>query len=292
MGFRSIKQYVQALYSNGTSLETSFQKTTGASAYTAGAWYDLTLCAGSPRSNVYPGNLLEATRLYYKSAGNLWHGGPVGPATMHVKGAHTETVSATVAPSALMLCDFIMFYPMIDFDNSSEQDFDNTPRSLDRYADGNGLRMFIVSTSDIGSGIANLTVQYTNERGQTGRNLGLQVQNAASAQAGRIIHSGVSAKNYGPFLPLQAGDAGVRSVDWVTLDNGTGGGWCTLVICKPLLTIPLLTVGVPSERDYFVDIPSLPQVRDNAYLGWLMFAGAAVPASSVIRGRVEFVWNS
>ena len=293
MGFKSIKQYVQALYSSGQGFETPFHKTVGSFPYVAGAWYDLTLIAGSPRSNVYPGNLLEATTLTYLKAGNLWHGGPVSPATMHVKAAHVETVSATVCPSALMLCDFCMFYPMFDFDNPSDQLCDNTPSPsrLTRYTDGKGLRAFIVSTSDLGAAIANLYVEYTNEKGQGGRNLGCAVQTVASAQAGRIIHSGIGAQNYGPFLPLQAGDQGIRTVDRITLSQGTGGGWCAVVVVKPLMTIPLMTVGVPSERDYFADIPSLPRVVDGAYLGWLLFAGAAVPASSILRGRVEFAWN-
>ena len=291
MGFKSIKQYVQALYANGQGFETLFQKTVGAFPYVAGSWYDLTLLAGSPRSQVYPGNLLEASWLTYRSAGNLWHGGPVSPATMHVKAAHVETVSATVCPSVLMLCDFVMFYPMFDFDNPSDQFTDNTPRSLPRYTNGKGLCAFIVSTSDIGAGIADLYVEYTNENGAHGRNLSVNVQTAASAQAGRIVHSGIAAKNYGPFLPLQAGDRGILTIDRVTLSQGTGGGWCTVVIVKPLLTIPLMTVGVPSERDYFADIPSLPRVQDGAYLGWLLFAGAAVPANSVLRGRVEFAWS-
>ena len=45
-----------------------------------------------------------------------------------------------------------------------------------------------------------------------------------------------------------------------------------------------------SERDLMYQLPSLPQVQDGAYLGWLYYAGAATAASTNVSGYIDVAW--
>ena len=290
MGFTGVRDYVADIDSNGQFWHTSWQKTVGIAPYTAGRWYDMTMLAGSPRSNVYPGGQLEAKALTYLSAGNLWHAGAVSPATKHVKLAEARVTGATTVPSTLMLCDFLLFYALMDCDEPGLQTMDNTV-TLPRYTDGKGVQAMIVSTQDLGAASASIWMDYRDSDGDDGRNIPVTVNTVASSIAGQIMHSGTSVGNYGPFLPLQAGDKGIRRINSIQLSNGCGGGWAAIVLVKPLLTIPIFNIDIPLERDYFTDLPSLPRVYDGAYLGWLMFTGSAVPAGSKYSGHVEFAWG-
>ena len=294
MGFLNTGAFADAI-SGGKSILASFAKTTASgSAWTAGYWYDMSMCTGSPKLNVYPGNLLEATKLDYKSPGNIWHGPLQTPATKHITDVHVETFASTVAPCTLILCDYVLFYPMIDCDYDGEQDMDNTPRSISRYNTpaakaGLGLQAFVVATSALGAGTSNWYISYTNSAGVSGRALSWSPLNIASAVAGQLLHA--PAQCCSPFLPLQAGDIGIRSVEWVQLSAGTGGGYAAIVLCRPLLTIPLVTQSVASERSFIRDLFTLPQVQDAAFLNFLILPGAAVPNASAIRGRVELAWG-
>jgi len=63
-------------------------------------------------------------------------------------------------------------------------------------------------------------------------------------------------------MPLQSGDAGIRSIQSVTISSSYLSGEFSIGLCKMILTLPLTTIGVASERDLMNQVPSLPQVVD------------------------------
>lgn len=63
-------------------------------------------------------------------------------------------------------------------------------------------------------------------------------------------------------MPLQSGDAGIRSVQSVTISSSYVSGEFSIGLCKPLLTLPITTLGVASERDLMNQVPSLPKIED------------------------------
>jgi hypothetical protein len=292
LGFTTMQSFSNAVEFEGRELITSFHKTSLPVAHVAGRWYDMTMTTGSPRSNVYPGSILTATRMYYKSYGAMWGGPPVTPPiTKHVSMVQVHSSAATSAPCTWMLCDFLLFYPLIDCDFDGLQTMDNTLAALTRYTNGIGVYAMMVTTSDLGPGVAPFYVKYTNHLGQSGRDVPVVLNNVTASPVSHILHSGTLINNYGPFLPLQAGDLGITKIDSVQWGVGTGGGWAAMVLVKPLLTIAMPTIGVASERSYVTNLVSLPRIYDEAYLGWLRFTGSATPASSVYRGQVEFAWR-
>jgi hypothetical protein len=108
---------------------------------------------------------------------------------------------------------------------------------------------------------------------------------------GAIPYSGTGAGKYGPFLPMAAGDSGIRSIQQFSLSATYTSGVLNLVVCRPLLTLPLTTIGVAAERDLLNQVPSLPRVYDGANLTWLMYAGANTPVNSAYFGHLDFAWG-
>jgi hypothetical protein len=267
---------------SGKFNRTDWNTLTGAAVYTAGRWYDFSGLNGTPVANAFAGTAL-AWRTCDELTGNgtqifgLQHGGNVSPDTKHVLNVSAITSVATGVPAQLMLVDLQGYWPGISNNSAVAQTLTGTP-SL-RYANGAGCRLFWAQTAAAGATAQNIALSYSNTVPTSGRALPVTVAMTASGIVGHISHSGTAANNYGPFLPLASGDTGVSNVATVTFsaaNTGTGA----LCLARPLLTLPLTTVGVAAERDLLNQLPSLPRVMDGACLTWLYFAGAATGAST------------
>jgi hypothetical protein len=278
---------------SGKFNRADWNKITGTNAYTAGRWYDFSGLAGTPVANAFAGTAL-AWRTCDELTGNgtqifgLPHGGNVSPDTKHVLNVSAITSVATGVPAQLMLCDLQGYWPGITNNSATAQTLTGTP-SL-RYTNGAGCRLFWVQTAGAGATAQNIALSYSNTVPTSGRALPVTVAMTASALSTHISHSGTAANNYGPFLPLASGDTGVSTVATVTFsaaNTGTGA----LCLARPLLTLPLTTVGVAAERDLLNQLPSLPRVMDGACLTWLYFAGTATAANTNFYGAVEVGWG-
>lgn len=224
-----------------------------------------------------------------------WHGGDVSTDTKHLLNMGAVSAVATSVPGVLYLCDFLLVYPFLDAASSTAQTLYNN-NTLPRYTDGKGVRAFAIAQTGLGANAHNITINYTRATTggtDTGRVMPVTVAGTASAIKGHITHAGVAANNYGPFLPLAAGDLGVKSVqEWkLSAATATANTYHALVLCKPLAALPITTASVMSERDFLNQIPSLPKIEDGAALGFLFFAGAALAASSNIYGYIESAWG-
>ena len=292
MSFASMDDLVSKITS-GKFNRVDWNKITGAAAYAAGRWYDLSGLNGTPVANAFAGTAL-AWRSCDELTGNgtqifgLQHGGNVSTETKHVLNVSALTGVATGVPAQLMLVDLQGYWPGITNNSATAQTLTGTP-SL-RYTNGEGCRLFWVQTATAGATAQNIAVSYSNTVPTSGRTLPVTVSMTASAIVPHISHAGTAANNYGPFLPLASGDTGVSNVATVTFsaaNTGTG----SLILARPLLTLPLTTVSVAAERDLLNQLPSLPRVMDGACLTWLYFAGAATAANTNFYGAAEFGWG-
>lgn len=276
--------------SNGRQWRQDWNKITGASAYTAGRWYDLSLLNGTPVANTYSGTALNAQVPTESTGWGIYHGGNVSTYVKSVMNTGAVTAVATGVPGTLLLVDVALYYPGISLNSATAQTLTNST-TLTRYTTGAGLRAFFTTTTASGATAHNIAMSYTDQGNTASNSLPVTVACTASAIVGHITHSGTAANNYGPFLPLASGDTGIRSVQSVTISAASGSGAGALVLAKPLLSLPLTTAGVYSERDLLNQLPSLPVIQDGACLTWLYFAGAATAASTNFFGHIETVWG-
>lgn len=177
-----------------------------------------------------------------------------------------------------------------------------------RYADGVGLRAYVVEQARSGSNSAGTPVmdqsastgtEYTDTADAT-KQIGAAVSYVAGAAnsplATRIIHSGVAANMFGPFLPLAVGGTGIKRFIRYKLSTAYTTATteqAVLVLCKPLATIPIVTAGAAGERNLLMQLPSLPRIYDGACLNVLFFNGntSGLAANSPLMGYCEFGWG-
>jgi hypothetical protein len=160
---------------------------------------------------------------------------------------------------------------------------------------GGGVRMYYVldGTLTNGTGATTTAIQYTNQDGTQNRWNGATINQLVSDVQSHLPHSGTGAGKFGPFIPLQANDYGIRSIDRVQF-SGAGNqadGAMTFVLCKPIASIPLTTLYVTAERDLLNMLPSLPRVRDGACLMFIWYSGAAAAAGVSVAGYLDFGWS-
>jgi len=173
----------------------------------------------------------------------------------------------------------------VDMDSTDFQPLDN-PVGLPRYATGEGVYATLV-TSVAQTATGNVTMTYTNSAGTTGRTVTFSV---GVANTGNVNVNGAVAGQRTIFVPLQAGDRGVQSVQSVQL-NASCGGFATLVLVKPLAgPIIMREQNTVQETHLWKDRASLPKVENGACLNFFFLSGVAA-ASSVVRGHVTFVWG-
>jgi hypothetical protein len=294
-GFTSQDDLINQVSTNGKFYRADWQKSTFATtAHTAGMWYALSQSGGNPAANSIFGT---GTNLAFQSlsdsvatAAGIPHGGNVG-GYKHLLNAAAQTAAATTAPCVLMLVDLLGFYPITTVTTTGAQTLNNTV-TLPRYTDGAGVQAFLTPSTVMGAATPNLSIGYTNSASTAGRATPttLPIGNTAAAVTS-IVYSGAGAGKFGPFLPLQAGDAGIKSAQTVTISASYLSGVLNLVLCKPLMTLPITTLGVTAERDLVNQFASMPRVYDGACLAWLMLAGAATPVASPLSGHLEFGWS-
>lgn len=292
MAFQSLDHIIQKM-SGGNYFRSDWGIHVGGTAFTASRWYDLSRGHRSGPNNTYPGTALawqtcdEATGNGTETFGIL-HGGNKSPATKHAINAGAFGGVAT-AVGFLLLVDMQGYWPGIALNSGSAQNLTGTP-SL-RYTNGEGCRLYMVTTTAPTTGTPSLSVSYTNQAGTPGQSLGATVNLTASAIQQHILHTGIAAGNYGPFLPLTAPDTGVQNVASVTLSTGMGGsGVAALVLARPILSIPLTVGSVMVDRDMLTATPGLPLIKDGACLTWLYYSTAASVAGSTFQGYIDFAW--
>ncbi len=266
------------------------------SAAVAWEWSFLAKWAGNPDSgsiyNTGTNLAFQATSGSTVGAGGIQHGGNVSPATKHVINASAYTAAPTTAPCILMLVDLLGFYRVSTVTTTTAQTLNNSV-TLPRYTDGAGVQAFMwnTNTTAMGAATPNLSIGYTNSAGTAGRATPAVLPVGKTAcPNGQILYSGTGAGKYWPFMPLQSGDAGIRSIQSVTISTSYVSGEFSIGLCKPILTLPITTLGVASERDLMNQVPSMPQIVDWANLVWMIYHGAATPVNSALYGHLDLAW--
>jgi hypothetical protein len=114
--------------------------------------------------------------------------------------------------------------------------------------------------------------------------------NTATA-IGSIITSDIStaSRSGNPFIGLQDGDSGVRSIESVTM-LGADVGLFALVLVKPLLWTAVNETTAPYEKDALLIGGEIPRIYDDAFLGFLALPRGTLAATALV-GDIKVVWD-
>lgn len=234
-----------------------------------------------------------------RNSSSLYNGGDVSPDTKHMISYGAMTTAAT-GIGQLMLVDILGCYPYIDANSLAAQTCSNT-NVLPRYADGSGVKAFLVSAgtgytgaaTTVGAVAHNVAMTYTNQAGTGSRQMPFTVSCAASSPQGQVAHAGIAANNFFP-LPLANQDNGVRSIQTIQLSaaSGTAGTYYHMVLYRELsANLPIPVANAYFERECVNMSPSMDRVYDGAVYGLIYTAAAATAASTTYMGHIEAAWG-
>ena len=283
MGFSQLKDLVDAEVTGGAFSIASFRKTPSQTTVSP-VPFDLSMAAGNPSAQFYASEPLVAALI------NAKHGLSVGgdqTATNHLAELMVLSTSSGFAPGSFMLCDYLLYYPFVDMDNTDTQMMDNTV-TLPRYQTGSGVRIFAVAQSpSIGNGAFSVT--YVNQDGVTKSTGTIACSSGVTNIASSIIGVPSGSIRSGFFLPLAVGDTGVQSITSVTFSSANGG-LAAFVLVKPLTSIELEETISPAEINYYKDHPSLPRILQGAVLNFIAMSGATAAGAALI-GTIKTIWK-
>lgn len=298
-GFANVAQYAAAREENGQWWVTQFRKLVASATTVTNAWIDYTYSGGSPSANFYASTPLEAAEV--ETARGIYVP-TVAPARQFLKNlmvmsAASSATSTTNGRQALILADYLLYYPFIDTDAIGEQQDLTNANPIPRYAGGQVVAVGQSASSAIGQ----FTFTYTNQDGTPGR-VSQNNYTFIVAGGGHVVGAGGVGASYSPFLRLQAGDTGVRSIESVTM-SAAGGGLMALVIVQPLFTGfvtqecrrttsgNLESYGAATEFSTLIHHAQPPEIVDGAVLGILAAGFAGSLASSTLVGTLETIWH-
>lgn len=167
---------------------------------------------------------------------------------------------------------------------------------LPRYTSGAGVQAFMWANNatPLGAATPNLSFPAYTNSAQTGSRATpatLPIGKTAASNS-LVLYSGTGSGKYGPFMPLQSGDSGIAQVDNVQISVSYVSGEFSVGLCKPLITMPMTTIGVASEREFMTQVAgAMPRIYDGAALYWMIYSGANTPANSAFYGHLDFCWG-
>ena len=301
MPIKSINDVLNAIDA-GQSRISSFRKAPTQTT-AQGIWFDLSMSPGNPVPNYYaaaPGNWKSLTFSEAEVApkggdGGLFHGASLGTGyTKYLKSIMVSGMAVTTTlPLSMILCDYIGYYPFIEMDSTTTLG----TTTLTRYTDGAGLQIMPVEVAAQATGGAQFYCTYTNSSDIGGRTTGTAICNTQTVN-GTIINSQsapIAGFPSGPFMTLQAGDTGVKSIDTVVF-TGSDIGLVTFVLVKPLATIALDAIASaiysPMERDFAaMNAGNMPVIVDDAYLNFICLPTGTLSGGQIY-GTIETIWSA
>jgi hypothetical protein len=250
---------------------------------TAYAMADLSYAAGIPGANYFASSPLTAAVL--AAADGIDMGPAPAPGLTKYLAAITLLPPTAAGNLTFHVHDVCLFYPFVDGDGGSQAlfNYDATLRpnvpTIPRYA-GAGCKLYVVSQG-AGTATADCVITYTNAAGVAGRTITVTLNLLAAA--GTLCFNG--------YLPLQAGDTGIRSIENVEYLTG-GGGIQAFVIAKPLASFGMWeTTTCQTVVDFLVDSTrGLPEIPTGAYIHALI-VGTTTAAPASILARFDTLWG-
>jgi hypothetical protein len=215
-----------------------------------------------------------------------------------MQAASTDT-STAVDGQSLFLMDYLIYYPFVDMDDAgTEQLMDNTT-TLPRYTDGVGVQMMVVAQSPTVAG-GRFTITYVGS--DNVQHTTTSMFCGTAQPSGALVQAVTGVAGLVPFVPLDAGVAGVKRVVSVTF-SVANGGLCAIVLVRPLLrtmvyegcrrttTGTLDSFGSAYESEAMSSMGGIVEIKDGAFLGFIGQGASGSVQSAPLVGTLETVWG-
>ncbi len=252
-----------------------------------GTWFDMSMSPGTPPPKYWFDAPPAVAKAISQSAdGGFYHGPNVSPQTKYLRKFSISSSAGTALPIRGLICDYLLYYPSLDDSVLDPQTMDNSV-TLPRYTSGEGVQILAVSVA-ARTGGQQFYVTYTNSDGVSGR-VSSTVTQSNQAAIGIIVSSGSTARSGNPFIGLQDGDKGVRSIESVTM-LGADVGLFALILVKPIAEISIAEIQTFTEKDFLLNNNTLPVIQDNAFLSMLFNTQNTISAY-VFFGDLKVIWN-
>lgn len=277
-GFASYDQVINALSVNAKGESVEFGKPSITTV--AGGKYSLAYAAGLTPAYTF-GTALTATQMTSAVTGAIFpFTDPTSPNFKHLL---VPGIGSTVAAGAFLVHDVLARYPLNGTVLSGTFTTVTLPaRDNNGASAGVGVQAMVINASATASTATTLTLNYTNSAGVAGRTTGA-VAIIAAAQH-RALHDA-----NGFFMPLQAGDVGIQSIQSYTLGATATSTQIEIQLVRPLVRLPVLVAGGYVERNMAMESPRLPRLYPGTALS--IGLAAATTTSGIVNGNLQYAEN-
>lgn len=255
-----------------------------------GTALDLSGLSGNPIAQYFIGLPGVATQMsYLLNDKGIDHGGTMDGYKKFISNILINTITSTLVPCTLRLCDYLMFYAFIGMDTGL-QELTNSV-SIPRYTAREGVQMMMIEQNPYVGG-ATVQVGYTNQDGVEGRLTPIMTLNSVTS-IGTIATSAPTLSGAkGDFLPLQYGDYGVQKIDTIEFLTGDVGTVCLLLV-KPIISLPIYEIMAPCDWNLWFHLGRLPEIKNDAYLNFIYKPAVASTGAvtNTIFGDLTTVWK-
>lgn len=280
---------IDKAYEDGRFLLRSFNKNVTVNTV-VGINQDLSSLPGNPIAQYFIGPSGTSTEMsYLLNDKGIDCGGTMTGYKKFIHQIELFTAITKQAPCTLTLMDYLMFYPFIGMDTGVQNL--TQAATLPRYSASEGVQMMMIEQNPY-TGNVTCQVGYTNQSGVAGRITPIFRLNTSSIVGTIATSAPTTSGATGSFLPLQSGDYGVQQIDTIEFLSGDIGTVC-LLLCKPILTIPIYEVNTTCLYDIWNNFGYLPEIKNDAYLNFIMKPSAAVTgaAANTIHGNITTIWK-
>lgn len=264
---------------NGDRFRSDFDKSEPSITLQTGRWHQTMNMPGSNQVTfpVKDGTFTKSFVALTEAEG-MEHGGDVAPRVKHLVNA--SVYSHTYTAGTIVIADVAGYYPALNMNAGGIYTLSGSVPQ--RHANGWLMGMYMTNVASTIGGSGQTTVYYNNHIGTTGRITSdtMTLPVAYTSYTNRL------------FLPMVAGDIGVQDCYRAQFDiAATGNGTCSLILFRPLATIPFQQQSIASERDYVNQCPFLAKIPDGACLHYFYIPNTGPAAGSTLTGSMEFVWG-
>jgi hypothetical protein len=287
MGFSTVSAITDA-YNAGSCWQGYYYK--GTAPFVApNIWTDLSTTTGIPVYQAYIGTPLQATSAIGTNNSYMFTG-PTPPAGQqkYLLNWSIGGNGSGASGAAFILYDLLLYYPFVDGANITEQFFDNAV-TLPRYTSGEGVYPIFISQTPGSSGAVTCDLNYTNSKGVAARLSKMNVGNGTTI--GRIMNLATTTTSAStPFIQIQSGDTGVKSIQSVTFSSSVGG-FVTVALVRPIAQISLQEQNTLIEKNYIREGFVLPEILNGAALQIMFNQQSGAGSIGTITSYFETVWG-